>query len=63
MIVVGMNPLVMIFAAVGFAAARRINKFAEKREDQNGSSLFLYFNPSSIIILLPCLKNSYELVL
>jgi hypothetical protein len=63
MIVVGMNPLVTIFAAVGFAAAKRINKSAEKGEDQNGSFPFLYFNPSSIIILLPCLKNSYELVL
>ena len=36
MIVVGMNPLVTIFAAVGFAAARRINKFAEKWEDRIG---------------------------
>jgi hypothetical protein len=45
MIVVGMNPLVMIFAAVGFAAARRINKFDEKREDQNGSSLFYILIP------------------
>ncbi len=62
MIVVGMNPLVTIFAAVGFAAARRINKFAEKGEDRIGLP-FLYFNPSSIIILLPYLKNSYELVL
>jgi hypothetical protein len=62
MIVVGMNPLVTIFAAVGFAAARRINKFTEKWEDRIGLP-FLYFNPSSIIILLPYLKNSYELVL
>jgi len=58
-----MNPLVMIFAAVGFAAARPINKFTEKQEDQDGSPHFLYFNPSSIITLLPYLKNSYELVL
>jgi hypothetical protein len=62
MIVVGMNPLVTIFAAVGFAAARCINKFAEKWEDHIGLP-FLYFNPSSIIILLPYLKNSYKLVL
>jgi hypothetical protein len=45
MIVVGMNLLVTIFAAVGFAAARRINKFAEKWEDQNGSSLFYILIP------------------
>jgi hypothetical protein len=52
-----MNPLVTIFAAVGFAAARCINKSAEKGEGHNGLP-FLYINPSSIIILLPCLKNS-----
>jgi hypothetical protein len=45
MIVVGMNPLVTIFAAVGFVAAKRINKFAEKWEDQNGSSLFYILIP------------------
>jgi len=45
MIVVGMNPLVTIFAAVGFAAARRINKFTEKWEDQNGPSFFYILIP------------------
>ena len=42
MIVVGMNPLVTIFAAVGFAAARRINKFAEKGEDRMGLPFFIF---------------------
>ena len=54
MIVVGMNPLVTIFAAVGFAAARRINKFAEKGEDQNGSSFFIVFS-----VIPPFLNHNF----
>ena len=42
MIVVGMNPLATIFAAVGFAAARRINKFDEKGEDRMGLPFFIF---------------------
>jgi hypothetical protein len=42
MIVVGMNPLATIFAAVGFAAAKRINKFAEKWEDRIGLPFYIF---------------------